>query len=158
MSTDMEQVVRELAVIAAARQVLAERETELKAQVSIPKGTVWASVDGSNDDDKLLGNVQAKRRARPAPRIVHEDQTVAWAVGQFGESAMDVRLSETGRRDVVAAVKKGQVVPGVEWPDAPAGTSIAFTPSKNVLALVRGMASAGELPTLAPLFTMEVAQ
>ena len=80
----------------------------------------------------------------PKPVIVDEAAAVGWAIGEFGEYAVHMRLSDIGKTDVLAAYARGVAVPGVEQPLDRPGTP-RFTPSRDVVALVQGMVSRGVL-------------
>lgn len=138
--TDMEQVVKDLAVCAAIKQIVDDRIKALKTSAAeMRRGTVYAY---AGDDE--LGYISVPKPSVKSPVIVDEDRAVAWAVETFGESAMTVRLSDTGKRDVIEAFKKGAEVPGVVQPES-TPPSPRFKPAENIVELVRGMAERGEL-------------
>lgn len=154
MTDNMQVVVRDLAVIAACRTILDTRERELKSQFGDVRTTIYANTIPGDVMSPELGRVTVPKPRQPAPMIVDEDLAVAFAVEQFGEGSMRVRLSEQGRSDVIAAAKKGVAVPGVEIP-APRPSSPSFTPAKNVLDLVKSMVAAGQI-TPADLFELSI--
>lgn len=147
---DFESRVRDLAVCAAMKQVIERRERELKADIAtLRRGTIYAY-----DGDHELGYVSVPKPSQPSPRIEDEAAAVGWAVEQFGEGAMCVRLSDTGRRDVIEAAKKGTEVPGVEIPE-PRPATPRFTPAKDVRERIAVMVAEGRL-TAADLPALEV--
>ena len=141
-----QEAVRNLAALTALEQVIATRKAEIKASFGSARTTVYATVDPDDPTSAELGRFTVPKPTQPSPRVVDEDQAVAYAVEHFGESAMDTRprLSETGRKDVLAAAKRGTDVPGVETPPVRPG-SPTFTPAKDVVALVEGMVRDGRL-------------
>lgn len=141
MSVDYQAVAQRLAVIAALKQVLADFEHEAKLEAAtLRRGTVVAL----DDHDMELGKLTVPKPTVPQPRIVDEAAAAGWAIGEFGESAVRMGLSDTGRRDVLAAFLKGIEVPGVYQPDTVPATP-RFTPARDVVDLVQGMLARGVL-------------
>lgn len=139
--TDYQATVRELAVITAMEQVLAGRKAALKADAAtLRRGTIVAL----DDLDQELGKLVVPKPTTPKPVITDEAAAAGWAIDQFGETAVRMGLSDTGRSDVLAAYARGVAVPGVEQPLDRPGTP-RFTPSRDVLELVRGMFARGAL-------------
>ena len=136
--SDYQADARELAVLTAVEQVIAARKAVLKERVAtLRRGTVVAL----DDLDQELGKLVVPK---PKPVIVDEAAAVGWAIGEFGEYAVHMRLSDIGKTDVLAAYARGVAVPGVEQPLDRPGTP-RFTPSRDVVALVQGMVSRGVL-------------
>lgn len=141
MSIDYQEVAQRLAVIAAAKLVLADLERDAKLEAAtLRRGTVVAL----DDHDVELGKLTVPKPTVPAPQIVDEAAAAGWAIGEFGEAAVRMGLSDIGRRDVLAAYTKGIEVPGVMQPDSVPATP-RFTPSRDVVELVRGMLARGVL-------------
>lgn len=144
--TDYQKIAVDLSMCAAMKKVIEAREKELKlAMASHGRGSVIAETDLGEE----LGRISIPKPTQYGPKIVDESAAVGWAVDEFGETAMAVRLSETGKADVEAAAKKahaeGQALPpGVEIPE-PVRRGPSFTPSRDVLGLVSGMLSRGAL-------------
>lgn len=144
----MSDEVRDLAIICALEKVLADRKAAIKASLPSTRTTLYANTIPGDPTSPELGKLVVPKPVQPAPKVFDEDQAVAWAVGEggFGEEAMDVRprLSDAGRKSVIAAAKRGVKVPGVELPEVRVGTP-AFTPSKDVVDLVADMVRTGVL-------------
>lgn len=154
--TDITVTVRTLAAVAAVKKLLADVEQSAKRDLAatLTRGTVYAHTGAGVE----LGYATVPKPARPKPRIdiVDEAQLLAWMVGEFGEDVVETRvqLTEQGRASldayVDALVASGSdsagAIPGVEIttpPPRPAAPR--FTPAKDIVELVRGMAAAGEL-------------
>lgn len=141
MSVDYQRVAQRLAVIAAAKLVLADLERDAKMEAAtLRRGTVVAL----DDHDVELGKLTVPKPTVPAPQIVDEAAAAGWAIDQFGETSVRMGLSEIGRRDVLAAFAKGVEVPGVVQLESRPATP-RFTPSRDVVDLVRGMVARGVL-------------
>ena len=139
--TDYQAGARQLAILAAIRMYLADVEAQVKAEMAtLRRGTVVAL----DDLDQELGKLVVPKPTTPRPVIVDEAAAAGWAIDEFGEYAVRMGLSDTGRMDVLAAYARGVAVPGVEQPMDRPGTP-RFTPSRDVVELVRGMLSRGAL-------------
>ena len=139
--SDYQADARELAVLTAVEQGIAARKAVWEERVAtLRRGTVVAL----DDLDQELGKLVVPKPTTPKPVIVDEAAAVGWAIGEFGEYAAHMRLSDIGKTDVLAAYARGVAVPGVEQPLARPGTP-RFTPSRDVVALVQGMVSRGVL-------------
>ena len=125
--TDLSQIVRDLAVITAVRQILDAREKEVKAAArdGLHRGSI-AATDGEGAELGL-------------PWVL---DNFPGADGTLAE--MRWVLTEQGRASVLAAAKSGTVVPGVSVPD-PVPATPSWRPAKDVAALVRGMVARGEV-------------
>jgi len=155
--TDIDTTVRNLAAIAAVKKMLAKAEAATKAELSaaLKRGTVYAHTDTGDE----LGYANVPKVAQPKPTIVVTDeaQVFAWMCDQFGEGIVETRvqLTEQGRKSfeefVLDAHKAAGSedyfdLPGVSVSVPPAKDPVpSFTPSKNVVELVRGMAQRGAL-------------
>lgn len=143
--TDYTEVITDLAVCAALRKKIDAWEKTLKSEAAtLTRGTVYAYLNPDDPTSEEIGHIIVPKPSEPTPRVVDEDQAVAWAVEQFGESAMSLRLSDTGRKDVIAAAKRGTDVPGVETPE-PVRRGPSFYAPKNVEELVQRMADEGRI-------------
>ncbi len=145
--TDLSQIVRDLAVITAVRQILDAREKEVKAAArdGLHRGSI-AATDGEGAE---LGLLVVGKPRQPAPRIDDLDQVIPWVLDNFpgaDGTLAEMRwvLTEQGRASVLAAAKSGTVVPGVSVPD-PVPATPSWRPAKDVAALVRGMVARGEV-------------
>lgn len=155
--TDIDTTVRNLAAIAAAKKLLAEAEAVAKAELSaaLKRGTVYAHTAAGEE----LGYATVPKPSKPKPSIevVNEAELFAWMVDQFGDEVIEtkVRLTEQGLRSLWTHVESAVALaepfdptlpPGVEVTIPPAKVPTPrFTPAKNVVELVRGMAQRGEL-------------
>ena len=108
---------------------LAQKKTELAEQFG--RGTMRALVDPDDPMSEEFGRFEVPTPSKPKPRIVDEDQAVVWALEEFGETGIVVaRLSEQGRKSVLAAAEHGEV-PGVEWSEPSPGAP-RWVPAKGV--------------------------
>lgn len=145
--SDVEQIVRDLAAIAAAKKLLADAEKSAKdaLQAQLQRGTVYAFTG----DEQELGYASVPKPSQPKPQvtIVDEAQAFAWMVEEFGDDVIEtkVQLTEQGCKSLDARILKGPI-PGVEvTTPEPRPATPRFTPAKNVVELVQGMAARGEL-------------
>lgn len=144
--SDVEQIVRDLAAIAAVEKILnaakKDRKDALQAQLS--RGTVYAY---AGEDELGYASVPKPVQPKAVVTVVDEAQMLAWMVEEFGDSAIEtvVRLTEQGRKSLEACALNGPV-PGVTVTvSEPRPSSPRFVPAKNVVELVQGMAQRGEL-------------
>lgn len=151
-----EEIVQDLAMIAAVKKIVADAETSLKEELQseLRRGTVYAY----DDNGEQLGFASVPKPSQPKPQveIADEARVLPWAVEMFGESAMTFRLTEQGRKSVIAYAlgeheaagepTKFDQVEGVTVtvPDAKPATP-RFTPDKKVVTLVQGMVQRGKL-------------
>ena len=169
--SDVEQIVQDLAVLSALKKIIAEAETAAKTdlQKHLARGTVYAYAGDTPTDDEQLGYATVPKPSQPKPVVDIEDEArvLPWAVDDFGDEVATFRLTEQGRKSVIARVLKlheqagspaefefeGVVVrvPEVR-PSAP-----RFTPSKNVVELVEGMVRAGRL-SIADVLELEAGE
>ncbi|MFC9769186.1 hypothetical protein [Rhodococcus jostii] len=161
----VEAIVRDLAKITAAEQILSAAKATLKArlQKELRQGTVYAF----DDQDTQLGYATVPKPAQPRPQVDIDDEArvLVWAVEMFGESAMTVRLTEQGRMSVIAYALDRHAAAGspavfdavdgviVRVPQSRLATP-RFTPAKNVVELIRGMVARGAL-SFADLIAIE---
>lgn len=155
--SDIETTVRNLAAIAAAKELLAEAEAREKAALAgqITRGTAYAYTAAGVE----LGYATVPKPTQPKPvvTITDEAQVFPWLVETFGPGVIEERvvLTEQGRASLDAYVLEAHKAAGSEdYFDLP-GVSVSvppardpaprFMPAKNVVELVRGMAAAGEL-------------
>ncbi|MFD7046109.1 hypothetical protein, partial [Rhodococcus jostii] len=166
----VEAIVRDLAKITAAEQILSAAKATLKdrLQKELRQGTVYAfDYSGEGMDPIQLGYATIPKPSQPSPQVEIDDEArvLVWAVEMFGESAMTVRLTEQGRMSVIAyaldqhaAAGKPAVFAGVDGVivRVPASRPAAprFTPAKNVVELIRGMVARGAL-SFADLIAIE---
>jgi len=153
----IETTVRNLAAIAAAKKLLAEAEAREKAALTgqIARGTAYAYTASGAE----LGYATVPKPTKPKPvvTITDEAQVFPWLVETFGPEVIEERvvLTDQGRASLEAYVLEAHKAAGSEdYFDLP-GVSVSvppakaptprFTPAKNVVELVRGMAAAGEL-------------
>ncbi|AOD23836.1 hypothetical protein IM25_21485 [Rhodococcus sp. p52] len=155
--SEISSAVRNLAAIAAAKQLLAKAEAAAKAELSaeLKRGTVYAHTAAGEE----LGYATVPKPSKPKPSIevVNEAELFAWMVDQFGDEVIEtkVQLTEQGLRllwtHVESAVALAEpfdatLPPGVEVSIPPAKVPTPrFTPAKNVVELVQGMYFRGEL-------------
>lgn len=155
--SDIETTVRNLAAIAAAKKLLAEAESRekdaLKAQLK--RGNAYAYTSSGEE----LGRADVKRptKRKPIITITDEAQVFVWMTEEFGPECIEqrVQLTEQGRKSFEAYVLEAHSMhdeepyfdlPGVSVTvPEPGAQVVSFTPAKNVVELVRGMAAAGEL-------------
>lgn len=155
--SDVEQIVLDLAQIAAAKKLLADVEKDRKdaLQAELSRGTVYAYTG----DKQELGYASVPKPTQPKPviEIADEARAFGWVCDTFGEDSVEtvVRLTEQGRKSLDAAVLLAHETAGkpaefefegvsVRVPEARPSTP-RFTPAKNVVELVQQMARAGEL-------------
>jgi hypothetical protein len=153
---DLNITVRNLAAIAAAKKLLDEAEAREKSALKsqLKKGSAYAYTAA----DEELGYANVKRlNPKPIITITDESQVFAWMVEKFGSECIEqrVELTEQGRKSFEAYVLEAHKaagsedyfdLPGVSVSVPPPGAPIAsFTPAKNIVELVRGMAQRGEL-------------
>lgn len=155
--TDIETTVRNLATIAAAKKLLAEAEAREKAALAsqVTRGTNYAYTSAGEE----LGYATVPKPSKSSPSIVITDeaQMFPWLVETFGPEVIEQRvvLTDQGRKSFEAYVLEAHKAAGSEdYFDLP-GVSVTvpevkapaprFTPAKNVVELVRGMAARGEL-------------
>ena len=154
---DLNTTIRNLAAIAAAKKLLAEAENREKAALSsmVVRGTNYAYTDTGDE----LGYATVPKPAKPKPTIVITDeaQMFAWMTELFGDEVVEttVQLTEQGRKSFEAYVLEEHKragsedyfdLPGVAVSVPPAKAPVPrFTPAKNVVELVRGMAERGAL-------------
>ncbi|MCB8909019.1 hypothetical protein KUG88_02565 [Rhodococcus rhodochrous] len=154
---DLNTTIRNLAAIAAAKKLLAEAEAREKAALSslVVRGTNYAYTDTGEE----LGYATVPKPSKPKPTIVITDEAQAYAlaVDLFGEDVIEQRieLTEQGRKSFEAYILEEHKragsedyfdLPGVAVSVPPAkDPAPRFTPAKNVVELVRGMAERGAL-------------
>ncbi|KHJ74677.1 hypothetical protein [Rhodococcus sp. Chr-9] len=155
--SEISSAVRNLAAIAAVKQLLAKAEAAAKAELSaeLKRGTVYAHTAAGEE----LGYATVPKPSKPKLNIeiFNEAELFAWMVDQFGDEVIEtkVQLTEQGwqslRTHVECAVALAEpfdatLPPGVEVSIPPAKTPTPrFTPAKNVVELVQGMYFRGEL-------------
>lgn len=155
--TDIDTTVRNLAAIAAAKQLLAKAEAAAKAELSaaLKRGTVYAHTAGGEE----LGYATVPKPTKPKPSIdvVNEEELFAWMVDQFGDEVIEtkVRLTEQGLRSLFTHIESAIALAEPFEPTLPPGVEVSippakvptprFTPAKNVVELVQGMYFRGEL-------------
>lgn len=144
--SDVEQIVKDLAAITAAKKILADAEKERKAalQEQLSRGTVYAFTG-----DQELGYASVPKPSQPKAvvEIVDESEALAWMVEEFGDGAVEtvVRLTEQGRKSLEMCALTNGPVPGVTVTvPEPRPATPRFVPAKNVVELVQGMAQRGE--------------
>ncbi|MDF3309791.1 hypothetical protein P3H15_32755 [Rhodococcus sp. T2V] len=151
-----EEIVQDLAMVAAVKTIAGTAETELKKELQeeLRRGTVYAY----DDEGTQLGVATVPKPSQPKPAVAIDDEArvLPWAVEMFGESAMTYRLTEQGRKSVIEYAlaehkaagepEKFDKVEGitVTVPAAKAATP-RFTPDKKVVELVQGMVKRGKL-------------
>lgn len=154
---DIATTVRNLAAIAAAEKLLAAAKAREKAALAsqVTRGTNYAYTAAGEE----LGYATVPKPTQPKPSIVITDeaQMFPWLVETFGSEVIEERvvLTDQGRKSFEAYVLEAHKAAGSEdYFDLP-GVSVTvppardpaprFTPAKNVVELVRGMAARGEL-------------
>lgn len=125
MST--QEIGRRLAVLEwMARKIKGQQSTDKAAYQTekVGRGTDYI-VD---DEGREIGYLTVVKGRTPSPRIVDEAAALEWAVDNFGESV--IGLSETGKKSVIEAAKRGADVPGVAVPDSAGEPYVAWKPHK----------------------------
>ncbi|MGX6513287.1 hypothetical protein [Rhodococcus sp. SJ-2] len=164
--TDIETTVRNLAAIAAAKKLLAEAEAREKAalKTELKRATVYAFT--ASGEELGRATVSKPRQAKPSIVITDEAQMFPWLVEEFGPEVIEQRvvLTDQGRKSFEAYVLEAHKsagsepyfdLPGVSVTVPEPGTPVAsFTPAKNVVELVQGMAARGEL-SLSSILALE---
>ena len=155
--SDIETTVRNLAVIAAAKKMLAEAEAREKAALAsqVTRGTNYAYT--ATGEELGYATVPKPTQPKPVVTITDEAQLFPWLVEACGPEVIEGRvvLTEQGRASLEAYVLEAHKAAGSEdYFDLP-GVSVSvppakdpaprFTPSKRVVELVRVMVAAGEL-------------
>lgn len=155
--TGIETTVRNLAAIAAAKKLLADAEAREKAALKkeLKRATVYAFT--ASGDELGRATVSKPRQSKPSVVITDEAQMFPWLVEEFGPEVIEERmvLTDQGRKSFEAYMLEAHKAAGSEtFFDMP-GASVSvpptrdpaprFTPAKNVVELVRGMAARGEL-------------
>lgn len=139
---------RRLAVLDwMARKIKGQQSTDKAAYQTekVGRGTDYI-VD---DEGREIGYLTVVKGRTPSPRIVDEAAALEWAVDNFGESV--IGLSETGKKSVIEAAKRGADVPGVAVPDSAGEPYVAWKPHKpdhedgGADVLVESMLSRGVL-------------
>lgn len=163
--SDIEQIVKDLAAIAAVKKLVADAEKTAKSalQDQLQRGTVYAFVDGQ---ELGCANVPKPSQPRPVVQVVDESLAFCWMVEEFGEGSVEtvVRLTEQGRKSLELAVLSEHAKAGspsefshegvtVTVPDLRPSTP-RFTPAKNVVELVQAMVRRGDL-SIAGLLEIE---
>lgn len=163
--SDIEQIVKDLAAIAAVKKLVADAEKTAKSalQEQLQRGTVYAFVDGH---ELGCANVPKPSQPRPVVQVVDESLAFCWMVEEFGEGSVEtvVRLTEQGRKSLELAVLSEHAKAGspsefthegvtVTVPD-PRPSTPRFTPAKNVVELVQAMVRRGDL-SIAGLLEIE---
>ncbi|WP_440712079.1 hypothetical protein [Gordonia sp. FQ] len=117
------------------------------------RGTLYVVADAADPQSPVFGSFTMSRPRQGAPRIVDETRALSWVIEEFGaEGMIEHRLSEQGRASVLAAVKAGKSVPGVEIPE-PGRPVATFRQDADAKAEVVAMWQRGEpvLDTVLPL-------
>lgn len=155
--SDIETTVRNLAAIAAAKKLLAEAEAHEKAALAgqITRGTAYAYT--ASGEELGYATVPKPTQPKPVVTITDEAQVFPWLVETFGPEVIEQRvvLTDQGRTSLEAYALEAHKASGSDYHFDLPGVSVTvppardpaprFTPAKNVVELVRGMAAAGEL-------------
>lgn len=155
----LDQTVKNLAAIAAAKKIIADAEKSEKANLAreLVRGTAYA-VDSQGVS---LGYAVVPKQSAPKPNVSIDDEAVVlpWVLDLFGDSAMSMRLTEQGRKSAIEYAldmhKNGEDVDGITVTNTtPTPPTPRFTAEKNVVELVAAMVQRGEL-SLATLLEID---
>ena len=163
--SDIEQIVKDLAAIAAVKKLVADAEKTAKSalQDQLQRGTVYAFVDGN---ELGCANVPKPSQPKPVVQVVDEALAFGWMVDEFGEGSVEtvVRLTEQGRKSLELAVLSEHAKAGSPSEFSHEGVTVTvpeprpatprFTPAKNVVELVQRMVQRGDL-SIAGLLEIE---
>lgn len=148
--SDIEEATQNLAYIAAMKKILADAEAvERQKLLASGKRRTEHPVDDLGSELATVAVKYSDSNPKPMVSILDPAAVLPWAVEEFGESAMDAnpRLSEQGKTSVIEYARRvyletGGQVPGVATSEAPdLKLIVSVTPKKNVIDLVKGMAS-----------------
>ncbi|WP_353107903.1 hypothetical protein [Gordonia sp. (in: high G+C Gram-positive bacteria)] len=132
--TDPHQEIRDIAALTILQKRVTDALAAKKAALAdvVVRGTLRALVDPTDPLSPEFGRFEIPTPTKPKPSIVDEDRVVPWALAEFGEvGIVELRLSQQGRKSVVAAAERGVEVPGVEWSEPRAGAP-RWVPAKGV--------------------------
>lgn len=108
-----------IAVAAEYKKIAAAAESREKATF-VAANPIGIKTPLRDHNNELIGSVQIPESTtrKPSPRIEDESVVMAWAVEQFGPDVVEeipatVRLTEQGKKSVLAAAESGDEVPGV---------------------------------------------
>lgn len=140
--------LRRLAVL----NVIATRiTTEIKSVKDelgkqLGRGSMTAFANPDDLSSTPLGVLSMSKPRQGKPRIVDEDAAMIWLLEHFGDEQglIVARLSEQGRKSVLAAHAAGKDVPGIEVP--PVGNPVvSFRQSDEAVDEITGMVQRGEM-------------
>ena len=148
MTQTTAQKMRRLAVLNVLHSRIGKEIAEVKNEVGaeIGRGSATAFATPGDPTSEVLGLLSMSKPRQGAPRIVDEHAAMTWALDEFGDdpALVEVRLSEQGRKTVIAAAKGGTEVPGVETP--PLGRpTVSFRQTAEAEAEIEAMWQRGDL-------------
>ena len=154
------QRLRRLAILTVlVDRIVADIDSEKRALGSaIGRGNQAAFADPTDPTSPELGLLIVPKPRQGAPRIFDEQAAMNWVLTEFNEdeSLVEVRLSEQGRKSVLAAAKSGIEVPGVAVPP-PSAPAPSFRQDAEAKAAVAEMWVRGEI-NVADVLAIEEAQ
>ncbi|MGB3301446.1 MAG: hypothetical protein WBA98_01995 [Gordonia sp. (in: high G+C Gram-positive bacteria)] len=140
--------LRRLAVL----NVIASRiSTEIKTVKDelgkqLGRGSMTAFADPDNLSSTPIGVLSMSKPRQGKPRIVDEDAAMIWLLENFGDEQglVVAKLSEQGRKSVLAAYEAGKDVPGIETP-APGKPVVSFRQTDEAVDEITAMVQRGEM-------------
>ena len=154
------QRLRRLAILTAlVDRIVSDIDSEKKALgAALGRGNQAAFADPDDPTSPELGLLIMPKPRQGSPKIIDEQAAMNWVLSEFNEdeSLVEVRLSEQGRKSVLAAAKSGIPVPGVATPP-PSAPAPSFRQDADAKAAVAAMWASGQI-TVADVLAIEEAQ
>lgn len=138
--TDPQTVLRRIAVQTAIRDALTAEIDEAKKTLgkTLGRGSMATFIDPADPTSVELGLLTQKKPSQPKPVITDEHSAMVWLLDEFDSdpALVEVRISEQGRKSILAAAESGKEVPGVTTPPPrPATVSFRQTPAARNLIM-----------------------
>lgn len=163
--TDRQQLLRTIAAGTAVKQIADEAINAAKKelQADLPRGTEYLYTSADPETREELGYATVPKPSQPKPKPELRDEEILPWLLEENEDAVEVRyvIKDWARKDLEAAALAAHKAgvpqkPGIDVVvPAARPASARFTPSKDLVPLVRGMWQAGELD-LVDVLALEV--
>ncbi|WP_341266939.1 hypothetical protein [Gordonia malaquae] len=140
--------LRRLAVLNVLKERIGREIDATKQELgsAIGRGSMTAFATPGDPNSEVLGVLSMSKPRQGAPRIVDEQDAVVWVLNAYADdpSLVEVRLTEQGRKTVIAAAKTGRDIPGAEIPP-PGKPTVSFRQTAEAEAEIVAMWERGDL-------------
>ncbi|WP_336819799.1 hypothetical protein [Gordonia sp. MMO-8] len=153
--------LRRLAVLNVIGEKIAKEVRAVKTEIgtALGRGSMTAFATPGDPNSEILGVLTMSKPRQGAPRIVDEQAAMVWLLDNFPneDGLVEARLSDRGRKALIAAVSGGGEVPGVEIP-APGKPVASFKQTAEAESQIEAMLERGEIRLFEDVFAEAVQQ